>query len=297
QARFAARRERRLALPDGYDAYGQLVAAPAGRTLGIVGLGHVGRWSARLAALAGLRIIACDPFLAASDLPADLAHVPLLPLDALLTEADVVSIHTPLTRGGVHPTRHLFTAARLAALRPGTWLINAARGPVIASAALSARLARGGITAVLDVWEHEPAVDAGLLVQVRLGSPHIAGHSLEGKWRGTWQIMAAAAESLGLRLAGELADILPDVGGRMLTLPPAIGLSAEQRLAILLAEVIDQAGDDTRLRASLTEPAPATAFDLLRKQYPLRREFPAHQVRVAGDDPLRPLLGALGFSA
>ncbi len=272
----------------------------AGRTLGIIGLGHVGRWVARLTRLLGIRVVACDPFLSASDLPEDMADMELLSLTALLAVADMVSIHTPLTRSGAYPTHHLLDAAELAQLRPDAWLINAARGPVIANAALLQTLiVRAGtaFTTVLDVWEHEPVLDPLLLQRVRYGSPHIAGHSLEGKWRGTWQIIEAASHSFGLTLSGSLADILPAEGGLALQLPAAsVGvLLAESRLAGLLQPVIALAADDGRLRASLHKPDPAQAFDLLRKHYPIRREFPAHQVGVSADDPLYPLLSALGF--
>lgn len=266
----------------------------AGRTLGIIGLGHVGRQVAQLVRLLGIDVIACDPFLAPPDLPPALADVPLLALDELLAQADMVTVHTPLTRSGPHPSHHLLDAGRLASLRPGAWLINAARGPVVANAALKAVLARGGLTAVLDVWEGEPDLDVDLLALVRHGSPHIAGHSLEGKWRGTWQIMLAASVALGLDLHGELSDILPDEGGLSLTLP-ASAAAPEARLATLLRAVIPLAEDDARLRAARQEPDPAAAFDRLRKNYPMRREFPAHHVHVAGDDSLHSLLIALGF--
>lgn len=275
----------------------------AGRTLGIIGLGHVGRWVARLTRLLGIRVVACDPFLSAADLPDDLAGIELLPLTALLDTADMISIHTPLTRGGAHPTRHLLDAPELARLRPDAWLINAARGPVIANAALLQALTeRAGtpFTAVLDVWEHEPVVDPQLLQRVRYGSPHIAGHSLEGKWRGTWQIIEAASRHFGLALSGHLADILPTEGQQMLQLPAtattALMATPEARLAALLRPVIALAADDTRLRASLHEVNPALAFDALRKHYPVRREFPAQKIAAAAEDPLRQLFIALGFS-
>ncbi|MES3040306.1 MAG: 4-phosphoerythronate dehydrogenase [Pseudomonadota bacterium] len=270
----------------------------AGRTLGIIGLGYVGRWVARLTRLLGIRVVACDPFLSAADLPADLADIELLSLTALLDTADMVSIHTPLTRSGAHPTQHLLAAPELARLRPDAWLINAARGPVIANAALLQVLTErvdSRFTAVLDVWEHEPLVDPQLLQCVRYGSPHIAGHSLEGKWRGTWQIIEAASRHLGLTLSGTLADILPSEGGQVLQLP-ATTTPLEVRLAALLQPVIPLAADDARLRASLYAAAPAQAFDQLRKHYPVRREFPAHQVLMAADDPQRQLFIALGFS-
>lgn len=270
-------------------------ATLAARRLGIVGLGHVGRELARLARAAGISVLACDPFLTTTDLPADLAGIPLLTLDALLAEADTLSLHVPLTRDGAHPTHHLLDAARLARLRPGSWLINASRGGVIDNSALRERLASGArLSVALDVWEGEPGPDPELLAQVFQGSAHIAGHSLEGKWRGTWQIMQAAAAHLGTTLDGRLEDILPR-GGELSPDVPAQGVP-EQRLAVVLAQVVRQREDDAALRAALAGADPAAGFDALRKGYGTRREFPAHQLRMAADDPLRPLLRALGFT-
>ena len=111
-----------------------------GRTLGIIGLGHVGRQVAQLVRVLGIKVVACDPFLTAAHLPPALADVPLLGLADLLAASDMITVHTPLTRTGPHPTWHLLDAARLEHLRPDAWLINAARGPVVANAALRDRL-------------------------------------------------------------------------------------------------------------------------------------------------------------
>lgn len=265
----------------------------AGKTLGIVGLGHVGRWVATLLAPLGLRLIACDPLLAQSAWPVEPA-VRRVDWPTLLAESDIVTIHTPLTRQGDYPTFHLLGADALAQLKPSAWLLNAARGAVIDHAALTADIQRHERVVVLDVWEGEPTLRPDVLASVRYGSPHIAGHSLEGKWRGTWQIAEAAAAADGLMLSGQLADILPADDLPRLELP-TLG-DPLPRLHAVLQQVLDQPGDDARLRAAQYEPAPALAFDALRKHYPVRREFPAHQVLMAADDPLRQLFIALGFS-
>lgn len=122
-----------------------LGASLAGKRLLVVGAGRIGRETARLAECLG-----AEPFFAGRD--AD--------LHALLGDADVVSLHVPLTP----ETRHLIDAAALAAMRPSAILVNTARGPVVDEKALVDALRAGTIAgAALDVYEREPAVEEGLL--------------------------------------------------------------------------------------------------------------------------------------
>ena len=122
----------------------------AGKTLGIVGLGRIGREVARLAEAFGMRVVhtrGSGPY-------------EELPLDQLLAEADVVSLHVPLTP----ETRHLIAAPELELMRPSAVLVNVSRGPVVDEAALVDALVEGRIAgAALDVYEREPEVSAGLL--------------------------------------------------------------------------------------------------------------------------------------
>ena len=264
----------------------------AGKVLGIVGLGHVGRWVADLMLPLGLRVIAYDPLIATEAWP---VHGRVQPVSwaELLATADIITIHTPLTRQGQFPSFHLFNQAALAQMKSSAWLINAARGAVIDHDALLSDLQHNGRVVALDVWEGEPHIRPDVLALVRYASPHIAGHSLEGKWRGTWQIVQAAAAHEGLTLAGSLQDVLPTIGAETLTWPMTGDTEAD--LHALTAQLVDQAGDDERLRASLHESHPSTAFDALRKHYPVRREFPAHRLQTVSDETSRKLLIALGF--
>lgn len=262
--------------------------APAQRVLGIVGLGNTGRAVAALAAVLGFRVLGCDPFAA----PPGVERVPL---PELLARADIVSCHVPLVRGGDHPTYHLLDAAALARLPAQAIVINASRGEVVDGAALvAARAARPGLTAVLDVWEGEPRVPAAVLAAVRHGSPHVAGYSQEGKWRGTAMVCAALCDHFGLPAPRALDDLLAG-----LPLPPPLavppGGTAAARLAAVLQQACPLPRDDAALRASLALPDPGAAFDALRRDYPPRREFTAHRVALAADDPLWPLLRGLGF--
>ncbi len=129
-----------------------------GKTLGIVGMGRIGRAVARRAAAFGMRLCYTSP-----------AQVPpfeamgaeyVADLDALLPQVNVLSLHCPLT----HQTRHLIDRRRLHLLPRGAFLVNTSRGEVVDEAALVAALEDGHLGgAGLDVYEHEPTVHPGLL--------------------------------------------------------------------------------------------------------------------------------------
>lgn len=255
--------------------------------LGIVGLGHVGRQVLALAQALGLACAVHDPLL----LPADRAGLASLSLPELLDWADIITLHVPLTTGGPAPTRHLLDGDRLAS---GRWrlLVNTARGPVVDNRALSAALAaRPDRQVVLDVWEDEPAVPPALLARAWLGTPHIAGYSQEGKWRGTAAVRAAAATMLDLAEGPALPALLAAAGDAPRDLAWAGSLAAT------LAACCPVPGDDARLRAVVVADAwqTAQAFDRLRRDYPERREFSHY--RISKTPPaVRGLLAALGFA-
>jgi lactate dehydrogenase-like 2-hydroxyacid dehydrogenase len=158
----------------------------AEKTLGIVGLGRIGREVARLAEAFGMRVVhtrGSGPY-------------EELPLDRLLAEADVVSLHVPLTP----ETRHLIGAPELALMRPSAVLVNVSRGPVVDEAALVDALVEGRIAgAALDVYEHEPEVSAGLLgLENVVLSPHL-GSSTHVAREAMGMLCADALEAVLLR--------------------------------------------------------------------------------------------------
>ncbi|WP_426245060.1 2-hydroxyacid dehydrogenase [Nocardioides sp. LHG3406-4] len=130
----------------------------SGATLGIVGLGRIGQAVARRAVAFDMRVVA-TPSRSGAATAAELG-VESMPLEAVLSECDVVSLHTPLTP----ETRHLIGAAELALMKPDAILVNTSRGPVVDEAALAAALAAGQIGgAGLDVYEQEPDIHPGLV--------------------------------------------------------------------------------------------------------------------------------------
>ena len=158
----------------------------ARKTVGIVGLGRIGREVARLAEAFGMRVVhtrGSGPY-------------EELPLDRLLAEADVVSLHVPLTP----ETRHLIAAPELALMRPSAVLVNVSRGPVVDEAALVDALAEGRIAgAALDVYEREPEVSVGLLeLENVVLSPHL-GSSTHAARAAMGMLCADALEAVLLR--------------------------------------------------------------------------------------------------
>lgn len=154
----------------------------AGKTLGLVGFGGIGQMTARLAHGLGMRVLAHDPALAPDASAWSDSGVGRRELDALLAEADVVSLHVPL----VDSTRGLIDAARLARMKPEAVLINTARGGVVDEAALAAALQAGRLGgAALDVFESEPLrADSPLAGAPNLIlTPHIGGVTRESNER------------------------------------------------------------------------------------------------------------------
>lgn len=262
----------------------------ATRTYGVVGAGQVGSRLLKVLRDLGWRVLVCDPPRQAAE------GGDFVSLQQVLNECDVISLHTPLERLGVHATHHLFDSVRLAALKPGCWLINASRGAVVDNQALRELLAqRSDLQVVLDVWEGEPQADVELAALCRIATPHIAGYSLDGKLRGTAQIYQALCQHLGVAPSVEPQQLMPAAWLSELT----IDSSADPAwaLANICRAVYDPRRDDADFRRSLQGDAATrrAAFDGLRKHYPMRREIDGLQVAVKGHAPvLVSLVQALG---
>ncbi|RRW49825.1 4-phosphoerythronate dehydrogenase PdxB [Pseudomonas moraviensis] len=260
------------------------------RTYGVVGAGEVGGRLIKVLKGLGWNVKVCDPPRQAAE------GGDYVSLEQIIEQCDVISLHTPLTRSGNSATWHLFDQQRLQQLKQGAWLINAARGPVVDNVALrEVLLEREDLQAVLDVWEKEPEVDPALAELCVLATPHIAGYSLDGKQRGTAQIYQAYCAFIGQPAAIALSDLLPA------TWLSEVSLHGDSdpawALAMLCRGVYDPRRDDADFRRSLVGNVAEqrAAFDVLRKQYPVRREIEGLKVRIEGDAPrLRQIVAALG---
>ena len=249
-----------------------------GKTLGVIGVGNVGRKVAAKAKALGMRVVACDPPRKRD--ASDTAAQEFVALDELLAASDIITCHVPLTRAGVDRTYHMLDRAAFARMRPGVIFVNAARGEVIETDALLEALGARVAHAVIDTWDGEPNYRPDLLARADIVSPHIAGHSYEGKVNGTIMVYEKACRVLGV--APTYRPQLPP--------PPvpawrgdAAGRMDEAVLRDAVLAVYDIMADDARLRASCVADAAARAkaFDKQRKEYPMRREFAATTVQVA----------------
>lgn len=208
-----------------------------GKTLGIVGVGHVGSEVARLAPTLGMSTLLCDPPRAESE-----GAEGFVSLEELTRGSDIITIHTPLTA----QTFHLFDSERLKSLSSAQILINSARGEIVDGGALKSALRENLLrAAALDVWENEPEIDRELLERVTIATPHIAGYSADGKANGTTAAVRAVANALSLRaLSGWKVESVPE--------------SAEPYYDVLK--------DEAALRERPED------FERLRSDYPIRRE-------------------------
>jgi erythronate-4-phosphate dehydrogenase len=158
------------------------------KVVGIVGCGRIGRLVAAFFQSHGFEVICCDPLLT------EQLHFDFVSLETLVGESDIISIHTPLTKTGAHPTFHLFNAEQIHRMKTNAVLLNTARGEVIDQSAL---LSADKMTLCFDVWENEPAISLALLDQTFIGTPHIAGYSEQAKYRATEMIYEKAAAFFG----------------------------------------------------------------------------------------------------
>ncbi|MFK7733180.1 MAG: 4-phosphoerythronate dehydrogenase [Pseudomonadales bacterium] len=256
--------------------------AHANLRAGVIGLGQVGsRVAKRLAAL-GYDVKGYDPFLTESDCAlSESLHE--------LADCDLISLHVPLSHDGPYPTHHMINAEFLGRLSSRAILINTSRGGAIATQDLVYCLHNNqGIHAVLDVWEGEPKIDRELLGLASIATPHIAGYAIDGKIRGTEMIAAAFYDYFE-----EPAETANDTNTLCM-------LDCEGQVSIrdIILRAYDVREDDWRLRSALNEPDIGQAFDLLRKTYPLRREFGLTNLLIDSSLPIesRQILGDLGFT-
>lgn len=215
----------------------------AALTLGIVGVGHVGKIVARWAQELGYRVLLNDPPRALEE-----GEEGFVPLDCIKAESDIITFHTPIVKQGRFATWHLCDDRFLHESSRCRLLLNAARGGICDNVALS----RWNGDVAIDCWEHEPAIDLELLAKALIATPHIAGYSCDGKHRGTAMVVEAVNRHFGWN-AHPLPAVAPAGGAEHVTLEKI------------------RASYDPLHDTQLLKSTPGD-FEKLRNSYPLRDE-------------------------
>ncbi len=271
------------------------------QTVGIIGAGNVGGQLLKRLQKAGIKVVCYDPIKAAvQSIASNELTIPLVSLDELLAAATIIGLHTPLTHTGDYPTHGLFNQQIIETLAPNTVLISAGRGEVVDQHALCTRMSKhNDLLLYLDVWQQEPHINVDIMPYCQIVTPHIAGHSLEGKGRGTEMVYQSLCDHFGLPVTKALPDLLKPATTQCLQVHDSIDLKTLLNTACHNVYVIDQ--DDQRCRHALQNNlavAKATIgqqFDQLRKTYPERREFSTLTIQGLTDPIKQQWLAGLGF--
>jgi erythronate-4-phosphate dehydrogenase len=240
-----------------------------GSSIGIIGIGNVGGKVVDKCAAIGMKVYLNDP-----PLQRQSGGSKYRPIEELLG-CDFITLHVPLTGGGVDKTFHLADDKFFKSLKKDCVFINTARGAVTDTAALKAVIRSGKLrAAIIDVWENEPEIDTGLLEMIEIGTPHIAGYSLDGKVTGMGMIYMAACKYFAVAPKVNIESFMPAAEVGRLKIDVKNG-DEQQLLLAAVKAVYDIRKDDSALKAILGMPSGErrAAFDRLRSDYYFRREF------------------------
>ncbi len=225
----------------------------SGKTLGIIGSGHVGSLVADAGRKLGFRVLECDPPRARREGPEGFVNQ-----EELLSESDIVTLHIPLDA----TTRDLAGKDFFRRMKEGALFINTSRGETVDEDALIQAVPRLGAV-ITDTWRGEPVINPGLVAVSDIATPHIAGYTLQGKAEGTRMAVRALARRLGIV---PLMDFNPvDAAPPR----PVLRLSGEspEKINEVLQYNYPIFTDDYALRAGIT------GFEKLRTGYSYRNEF------------------------
>lgn len=226
-----------------------------GKTIGVVGVGHVGKRVVSMARTLGFKTLLCDPPRARAE-----GGYGFCSLDDILYESDIVTLHAPLN----DTTENMADRNFFKKMRKGAIFINASRGEVVDEQALMTAIPSLG-PVIVDTWRNEPDINLELLEKVDIATPHIAGYSYQGKLNATAAVVRAVARYLKIPALYEFfpSDDRPESNAVMLNLD---GLS-QGEIASVLSYNYPIFTDDFMFRL---DPG---SFERFREEYNYRREI------------------------
>lgn len=242
-------------------------------TVGIVGAGNVGTALSRKLDALNIRYLLCDPPLENTSDERDFVS-----LDSIL-ETDIICLHVPLIKQGEYPTENLLGLRQLEKLTKEQVIINACRGGVIDEKCFLTLSENRAMPAILlDAWCDEPSISPEMLKTSLLATPHIAGHSLEGKARGTFMAYEALSQTLDKNVKIQLEDVLPSMEAKVLT---SAQMQDDTLISQLIFSLYDIQLDDRHFRRLMAQSDNTEdTFMKFRANYAVRREFSAQQLVI-----------------
>lgn len=246
----------------------------SGKKIGIIGVGNAGKKVAEKCQALGMKTLLNDPPL--SRRTKDKKY---LPIEALF-KADIISLHIPLTYRGLDPTYNLVNKNFLKKMKNRIIFINTSRGPVVDEQALLYFMKEGKFeSVVLDVWANEPEINIELLKKVDIGTPHIAGYSLDGKVKASAMLYRAMCRYLHKRDEWSPLSLIVPLSKDIIKIDCSYSKN-EEIIGKVINTLYDPETDDRQLRKIiyLAKKERRKYFESLRKGYPVRREF--HNIRL-----------------
>lgn len=236
------------------------------KTIGIVGVGNVGKKVAKACEILGMKVLLNDP--PRQRVEEDDAFVDL---QTIMNEADIITFHTPLIKEGVDKTFHLADEEFFHSLKRQPIIINSARGGIVDTVAIKKAMMGNLISgAIIDCWENEPQIDLEYMDMADIATPHIAGYSADGKANATRMSLESVANFYGMDKTPVLAVKAPDPYSPVIDLNEFV--NSDNRVYDAILKTYNPLEDYARLKAN------SDTFKQLRNNYPLRREYFAYQV-------------------
>lgn len=259
------------------------------KVLGVVGVGNIGSKVVKIGNALGMKVLQNDPPLQKINKRNNYAD-----LDEIL-QADIITLHIPLTMEGEYKTYHLLSENNLNKIRKDAILINTSRGSVVDNFALKKFLKQNSeIQAIFDVWENEPHIDTELLNYISIATAHIAGHSFEGKVNGTKMIYNSLCKFLNKDNLWKIK--LPAVKNKIISIDDSNSL--ENILLKIFSIVYPILKDDEKLRAikNISHEKHAAYFHKVRNECYIRRELENYFLKINDNFIFEDELINLGFN-
>ena len=257
------------------------------KTIGIVGVGNVGRKVASVAEILGMKVLLNDPPRERKEGKSNFVNI-----EQIISESDFITFHVPLIKEGIDKTYHMADELFFNKIEKNVIIFNTSRGPVVKNSALKNAIIDGKIeAALLDVWENEPNIDLELLNKVDIATPHIAGYSADGKANGTSVSVRSVSEFFNLGIDKNwYPKEIPTPKNSNEILIDCTNKTEQQIFSEAVLSTYDILSDDKTLRDSVQ------TFEKQRGSYPIRREFPYYTLELKNcNQVIEKKLSELGF--